>query len=131
MGEIMTTDTIKDKVRERIQKEFVTLIPKEAWKQLVDGEINWLVSPRKEYGRENPSLLKEMIREQLREIFAKQIKEELAGMQAEDWNAEGRPCAGPAVRLMVKQLAPELWELAIRDVIQRAVDGLRVQIQQP
>lgn len=129
MGELMNTDTIKDKIRERIQKEFVELIPEEAWKALVAGEIKWFMEDTSSggYRQSGPSPLRDMIRTELTNRFKEDVKKELDSMQG-SWDPDGKMIAGEAVKELVKGIAPELWELAVAGVVQKAIEGFRIQM---
>ena len=129
--ELTNIDTIKDKVRERIQIEFVQLIPKEAWDALVSKEVEWFMNYKDQWTTDrSPSPLRQIVRKELEKIFIGQVKTTLMKMEITSWDDDGKPMASEAVKKMVKEIAPELWEIAVAGVIQRAVEGLRQQIQQ-
>jgi len=128
-NDIVTIPDISEKIRERIQSEFVTLVPKEMWERLVKKEVEWFLSDTKNYGRGEPSPLKTMVRRELEKMFIEQIKTQLNEMQG-TWGANGKMQAGVAVKKMVKEIAPELWELAVAGVVQRAIEGFKNNIVQ-
>lgn len=128
MNEITNMNTIQEKVRERIQTEFVSLIPKEAWDNLVANEIKWFMEDSGSGYNKHPAPLKSMVRTQLNEKFKEQIGKTLSDMEGSWSGITCKAKAGDAVKQMVKEIAPELWEIAVADIVQRAVDGLRQQI---
>lgn len=131
MNELMNTDTIRDKIRERIQKEFVELIPQEAWQALVEGEIKWFMADTTSgsYRQSGPSPLRVMIRVELENKFKEDVLNQLALMQG-SWGRDGEMEAGDAVKEMVKGIAPELWKIAVSGIVQRAIEGFRIQLSQ-
>lgn len=73
---------LADLVRDRIQKDFVALIPEENWKTLVDAAIRDFTAVSRERDRhgQNPRRttdLEELIYEHIRDTFKAKIKEEL------------------------------------------------------
>lgn len=128
--ELANIDTIKDKVRERIQKEFVKLIPKEAWDELVAEEIRWFMTSKEVmYGKTGPAPLRALVRGELEKKFIEQLRKQLEDMPG-DWSGTGETKAGFAVKEMVKGIAPELWEIAVGSVIQKAIETFRMQLGQ-
>lgn len=122
-NDIATITDISEKIRERIQAEFVTLVPKEMWGRLVKKEVEWFLSDTG-YINNEPSPLKTMVRRELEGMFITQVKVQLSKMQG-NWGADGNAQAGEAVKKMVKEIAPQLWEGVISGVVQRAVDQFR------
>lgn len=132
MNELMNTDTIKDKIRERIQKEFVELIPEEAWKALVEGEIKWFMTDTTSgsYHHNGPSPLRDMVRRELENRFREDVRNQLTAMPMGSWDTDGKMEASEAVKDLVKGIAPELWELAVGVVVQKAIEGFKIQFSQ-
>ena len=62
-------------------------------------------------------------------MFKEKIKEQLRSMQG-IWNASGNEEPSEAVKQMVKEIAPELWEIAIAGVVQKAIEGFRNSLPQ-
>jgi len=132
-NELVNIDTVKDKIRDRIQVEFISLIPKEAWDALVTKEINWFMTDKDNYYRSTNSAispLRVLVRQELEKQFGEQIKKKLQEMGTCSWGANGQPEASKAVKEMVKKIAPELWEIAVAGVVQRAIEGFRNQLSQ-
>ena len=123
-NEIVTVGDISEKIRERIQFEFVTLVPKEMWERLVKKEVEWFLTDTG-YHKNEPSPLKTMIRRELEKTFIEQVKSQLDKMQEGGWGASNTMQAGEAVKTMVKEIAPDLWELAISGVVQGAIERFR------
>ncbi len=122
-NDIATIGDISEKIRERIQAEFVTLVPKEMWDSLVKKEVAWFLSDTG-YRKDEPSPLKTMVRRELEKMFIEQVRTQLNEMQG-SWGGDGNMQAGAAVRKMVEEIAPHLWELAVSGVVQRAIDQFR------
>lgn len=127
-NELATIGDISEKIRERIQSEFVTLVPKEMWERLVKKEVEWFLADTG-YRKNEPSRLKTMVRRELEKMFIEQVRSQLNEMQG-SWGANNKMQAGEAVKAMVKEIAPELWELAISGVVQRAIEGFRNNLSQ-
>ena len=128
-NEIVTVGDISEKIRERIQSEFVTLVPKEMWERLVKKEVEWFLADTG-YRKNEPSPLKTIIRRELEKTFIEQIKTQLNEMSG-SWRTDGNMQAGLAVKQMVKEIAPDLWELAISGVVQRAIEQFRNSLSSP
>ena len=76
--------TVQDKVRDRIQTEFVNLIPQETWEKMVAAEIAAFTTKPKidQWGqrqRDQTTTLHDMIREALNKVAKDKIEKELAG----------------------------------------------------
>lgn len=127
-SDLATIGDISEKIRERIQAEFVTLVPKEMWDRLVKKEVEWFLT-NTGYSKNEPSPLKTMVRRELEKMFIEQVRTQLNEMQG-SWGANGKMQAGAAVKNMVKEIAPELWELAVSGVVQRAIEGFRNNLSQ-
>ena len=127
-NEIATIGDISEKIRERIQSEFVTLVPKEMWERLVKKEVEWFLVDTG-YHKNNPSPLRTMVRRELEKMFIEQVKIQLNEMDG-SWGADNKMHAGAAVKQMVKEIAPELWEIAVAGVVQRAIEGFKNNISQ-
>ncbi len=131
MEELANIDTIKDRIKDRIQTEFVSLIPEEAWSNLVAKEVEWFTTAKGENyaSTAKPSPLQTLVRCELESRFKEQISKTLSDMRG-GWNRNGRSTPSDAVTKMVKEIAPELWELAVAGVVQQAIDGFRNSLGQ-
>lgn len=127
-NDIVSVGDISEKIRERIQSEFVTLVPKEMWERLVKKEVEWFLADTGSRANE-PSSLKTMVRRELEKMFIEQVRTQLNEMQG-SWGANNKMQAGEAVKQMVKEIGPELWEIAVAGVVQRAIDGFRNNLSQ-
>jgi len=76
------------------------------------------------YNRKEPSPLRIMVRRELEKMFIEQVKSQLNEMRG-SWGANNKMQAGEVVKAMVKEIAPELWELAVAGVVQKAIEGFR------
>ena len=134
MEQLANIGTIQDTIKERIQKEFVSLIPDEAWKKLVQGQIDWFMTrPNKSYhssSKYDPAPLDILVRKELEKMFSETIVNYINTEMSGVWDQHGDPAPTEAIKKMVKEIAPEIWEIAIAGIITRAVDGLKNQISQ-
>lgn len=121
------TKSIQVIIAERIQTEFIRLMPLEDWTRLVESEVKKFNAPTG-YHKEGPSPLRAMIQQNLEARFKKKVEFTLSSMVSTEWTDGDCPAATDAVAEMVKKIAPELWQLAVANVVQKAVDGFRTQI---
>lgn len=80
--------TLKDRVSDQIRSSFVELIPEDAWKQMVQREIDWFTKEEvRQTGyyqeRTLPSPLVILIRSELERMFKERLASELAKPEAE------------------------------------------------
>jgi len=122
-NEITINKSIEDRVKERIQSEFVNLIPDDVWSKFVKDEINWFITDDTKYSRTSPAPLKVIIRKELENMFRETIINTLNNMQSE-FGQQG-PEPNEAVKEMVKEIAPDIWILAVQGIVQKAVDTFR------
>lgn len=108
--------TLRDKISDRIRSSFVELIPEEAWKAMVQKEINTF----RTVGLPN------LIKEELKERLSKVLKEELNKPEYQGyWDIGNGQKPSEAVIEITKQLTPDLITAMWGSVIQRCVDELR------
>ncbi len=112
--------TLRDKISDRIRSSFVELIPEEAWKAMVQKEINKFMLEG----------LPKLIREELRERLSKVLKEELEKPEyCGYWVGNGeRP--SEAVMEITKQLTPDFITAMWGSVIQKCVEEIRNNLSQ-
>ncbi len=128
MSEIMkvSTETIKEKITNKIREGFVNLIPDEQWDALVQGELDNFTCATSNgiYGsKESP--LKIMIREGIEEIFRKKVADELSKPEWSDMYTDGRNIASELVSKIVKENAAELVEGLMGSFTQNVVMKVR------
>jgi hypothetical protein len=123
---------LKDVVTDRVRAEFVRLIPDEAWKAMVEKELKFFTTATADQYNRGPvqSPVQVMIRDELRKLIADGIKKELEteAFRAA-WDGQ-RHVVGPAIKEMLKELAPEMVGAMFAGVVQTATDQLRYQLTQ-
>lgn len=125
-------DTLKETITEKIKKDFINMIPDDAFKNLVQTEIDWLFERTEKGSYENKrrtSPFQEIVREELTDLFKKRITEELQKAEyMDEWNC-GKHNPGEAVKQIVKELAPDLVASLFSGLVQTTVGEIRENMQ--
>ncbi len=126
----ITSDTIRDRIRLSIQKEFVNAIPDDAWDKLIAAEIALFMEDKHRGGRTETSPLRKMIFEELKKLFAKKIDDYLASPAffSSECDEQGIELASSAVEDILTRIGPALWKAAIGSVVQDVVQKMRSSI---
>lgn len=121
--------TINELVRDRIQKDFVSLIPAENWTQLVDGVVQQFTIKKKHgsYGCERyTSDLEELILADL-EVRAKElIKAELCKPEYNSmWNGMNQSVASTVVEELVANHSQTLFNKVVASMVGNVMMNMR------
>lgn len=126
--ELAANASIADRVTERIRASFIDLIPEDAFKKMVEREIERFQTHHG--GAQNATPLQQMIQEELRKRFYAAMTELLASDEyAHMWDGN-RQRAGNAVQQLVKELVPDLVQGMFEGIVQNAVSTLKYGLQQ-
>lgn len=124
--------TLRDQISGRIKSAFVELIPEDAFKQVVQTEINAFfedqVNPHA-YGQDRlvKAPFKKIIAEELDQRFREHIR---VAMAADNWNSLGWDRHGNIspidfVKDVTRQLIPDIIEHTYGKVVQDVADSIR------
>ena len=120
---------LMDAVRDRIKSEFVGLIPEDAWKEMVKGEVDSFFAARHEpYNnqRELPSLFQGVVLEELKTAVKAKMKEYLESEEwTGQWDGDGRNVASEAVRKLVVEKSGEIVANVLGGMMQAALENMR------
>jgi len=132
--------TIKDKIREKIQKEAFDLIPQGAWDQMVEKELSGFFRediPKRGGGynsEHGPKTLREMIRDVLGEKLLATVKVELQKEQYQgqslftDGVEEFLP--GDFIKQQIKDNLEEILKLVVTSLMGRTMQGVIFEMTQ-
>lgn len=145
-------------VKDRIKATFVSLIPDDQWEKMVEKELyvftkgrikidrKWVdgsyqdIEVREDYKQQgfvnlenskedDISPLQQMIREQLRETFKKNLTEFLASEEYQGyWMQYGQPQVSKAVQEILTKNAETVFINFMAGMMQMAMDGMRNSI---
>jgi uncharacterized membrane protein YheB (UPF0754 family) len=96
--EVVTLQTVQERVKERIQQSFMDLIPPELWQGMVQRELESFT--RTEF----PKMVKQAAEERLREMLKVEFSK--SGWM-EEWTGNG-PTASEFLAGVLKEVAPDL-----------------------
>lgn len=123
--------SLSDLVRERIQKDFVSLIPEENWKELVDGTVKNFTQ-RKERGHRGndnyrlTSDLEELILADLTERTKALIKTELNKPEYQTmWDGMGQNVASQVVQEICDKHAHKIFNVMISTMVSQVMMTMR------
>ena len=127
--------SLSDLVRERIQKDFVSLIPEENWKQLVDGcvkEFTMKQSRDRNTSRERTtSNLEELIYKELEDQAKAFIKAELGKPELANnlWGYADNGMAVPLATQIVQEVcdkhAHKIFSAVVGSMVQNVMMNMR------
>ena len=121
--EIVTMDNLKSKITDRIKSSFVDLVPEEAWKIMVEKEVDHFINPQKDrYGSQNSkaSPLEGLIQAEIEDRFKRYIKTELDKPEYSTWFSDGE--TPPSfIKAVIEKAAPALISIMFGRVVEDAV----------
>lgn len=124
-NELVNTSSLAEKVRERIQATFVELIPEDAWKKMVESEIERFTTDTRNYNGDVPSPLRQMIQQQVRERMQVLVKQALDSPEfAPKWE-NNKHMAADAVRTIVVEKAPEIFGAIFSQGVQDILNNMK------
>ncbi len=116
--EMVTMNTLKDKITDRIKDSFIDLVPEEAWRGMVEKEIANFIEPNKDhYNKTIPSPLQSLIHDELTRRFEVAIRAELDSHPLCGIDGE----ASEFIKEVIKKVSPALVEGLFSEIVQRAV----------
>lgn len=134
-GEVSTYDPAKlmDAVRDRIKAEFVSLIPEDAWKKLVDAEVKKFFETTADNGysqnRTFPSPFGKIVWEELDKETRVRVKALLESSEwAEEWDGQGGRRASETVKKLITEKSGEILTNVIGGAIQQTIEAMRTRI---
>jgi hypothetical protein len=122
---------IMDAVRDRIKAEFVSLIPEDAWKGLVDAEVKkFFEAPREDhYSRGYPSDFQRTVWGCLEVEVKKRVQEYLASPEwSQTWTDAGKPMASEAIKKILTDNASAVLTNVLGAAMQVALEQMKVRI---
>jgi hypothetical protein len=129
-------NTLKDRISDRIKNSFVELVPEDAWKALVQAELDKFFKPQfVKHGyndvKEEPSELSKIISAEIRERLMKAVEIELDKPEYQDkWNSGlQKNVGGDFANAVCKELTNELVSSLFNGIVQSAVQRLRSELQ--
>lgn len=127
MAEATTPARIEDVVAERIKAQFVSLIPDDQFKNMVDRAIADFTQ-RTGYKKDSPSELEKIIQRILHKHFAEQVEALLASEEyAPVW---GTPVqASQVVKDFLKDLTPEIIQAQYASAYQILVTRIQTELR--
>jgi len=111
----LDTNSLKEKVSNRIKETFADLIPEKAWTGLIDSQVKVFLEID----------LPVLVKKELTDRYMIKLKEELDKPQYQGMWYNGKNTPGEAVKQIIKQCAPELIESLFGGVIQNAVMNMK------
>lgn len=112
---VMTSQSIQERVKEKIQASFVDLVPDEMWKKLVDDE--W----QRIKGKLIPDVVKQVATDEIRNIL-------MGEFQKPEWQEQFSgfgPEPGEVVKKIIEESAPMLVSILFGSIVQQAVNHIR------
>ena len=122
--------TINELVRERIQKDFVSLIPAENWTQLVDGVVKEFtvkkLRNRNSGNERSTSDLEELVREDLEARFKEIIKAEFnSGKYQTMWDGYNQQIAPLVVQEICEKYSGRIFNSMSSGVVAQVMSNMR------
>lgn len=141
---VLPKASIQELLRDRVQKEFIQLIPQDQWDKLIKREIDFfLKEPEDPYGRsgqrKEPSLFGKMIQEvfneQIKARLRKEIETEGSELNNYLWGGmpkgdDGQPTGVLPVilRKTIEQIPPkDLWASLLSPFVQDLLYKMNIQ----
>lgn len=133
--------SVQDRVRDRIQTEFLALIPQELWEKMVNAEIQrFLSEPRyDQWGNrarndDSTPVLKDLVREAINKAAKDKIAVELSSSKWNgNWNGTEYE-VGEAIKKMIVDHGDLIWKTLMvgmmEAVAQLVLQNFKNQLQQ-
>ena len=102
-NEISPMQSVQEKIKARIQADFVNLIPDEMWDQLVSSTIAEFRSDRDHRGDRQVPPIKKMIQTALHEQAQTAIREALDRVHVGTWDVAGNRAVGEAMKKLIDE----------------------------
>lgn len=102
-NEISPMQSVQEKIKARIQADFVNLIPDEMWDQLVASTLADFNSPMDARGDKRVPPIRKMIDDAVREEATKAIKEALNRVHVGTWGNLGDQVVGEAMKKLIAE----------------------------
>lgn len=120
---------LTDLVRDRIQKDFVQIIPEENWKQLVEGVVQQFTVKKKRNQYQNErytSDLEELVYADLETKAKELIKAELNKPEYTSmWNGMNETVASAAVQEICQQHGQAVFNKVISNMVGNVIMNMR------
>lgn len=123
--------SLSDLVRDRIQKDFVSLIPEENWKELVEGTIKIFTQKKDRGHRGNDNFrqtsdLEELILADLTERTKVIIKAELSKSEYQSmWDGMGQQVASEVVQQLCEKHGQRIFTHMIGTMVSNVMQSMR------
>lgn len=135
-NEITPMQAVQDKIKTRIQDEFVSLIPDEMFANMVASVIKDFTTdkPATYHGHSpTPSPLKQMIKAEIETKAKEAILKELAKLDDGHWNSYGQRVAGDAIKKfiaenfneMLRSIQGQMVDMSVMMALQKMREGIR------
>lgn len=137
MGNELSTElkTIQDRVRDRIQSEFIQLIPKDMWDKMVADELQKFITTypaKNHWDKDIPSPLARLIQEQIEAVAKAKIREEFStGRWTANWNGVSYEASEATKKLVVehgdlilKTILKQMMEMIAQNAIENFKNSL-------
>ena len=102
-NDLTPMQSVQEKIKARIQADFVNLIPEEMWDQLVASTISEFRSTKDARGYDQVPPIKKMIDEALREQAQTAIREALDRVHVGTWDVAGNRAVGEAMKKLIAE----------------------------
>lgn len=133
MNEVMVAD-LKATVSDRIKSTFVSLIPEDQWKALVDKEIGVFFAPKDSngYGRERKtSPFQDIVAQELEARFRADVLTAISeGGYLSTYYVNNGLVPSDAVKLLTEKLAPVIVQNMFGGFVQNAVMAVERTLSQ-
>lgn len=126
--------TLRDKISERIRTSFVDLIPEDAWRDMVQREINWFLTDedRMGYGHvqeKRPSPLRALIGQELERRWKAKLVDELNKPEyGSDWSNEGES-PREAIQEIIRQSSDALMKSMFGSIVRVGVEAVKSSLR--
>ena len=122
---------LMDGVKDRIKATFISLIPDEAWEQIVKKEIdNWMTIKKRGYrSTEEYSDFSIVVQGELRKRAAESIQKIIGEFEEYSWDQEGRQLVNENVKKLILENADSILLSIIGSMIQAAVNNLKYSLK--
>lgn len=120
-NEISPMQSVQEKIKARIQADFVNLIPDEMWDQLVSSTLSEFRSPKDARGYDQVPPIKKMIDEAIRDQAKTAIQDALSRVHVGTWDNVGNRVVGEAMKKLIKEHFDEVLKSVQAGMVEFAV----------